>query len=111
MAPSMVLADVAASTAASWKPRSRIAWLNSSAEICPSAIASLKFPVYAPISSNACWILPDAPGIASLSWFQFSVVSFPWPAVCVRTMATLLYVSAVPPATALRLPAASASRS
>ena len=47
--------------------------------------------------------------MASASWFQFSVVSFPAPAVCVMTMATLLNVLALPPATALRLPAASAS--
>ena len=53
--------------------------------------------------------LPDAPGMASASWFQFSVVSFPAPAVCVMTMATLLNVSALPPATAFRLPAASVS--
>ena len=53
--------------------------------------------------------LPEAPGMASASWFQFSVVSFPAPAVCVMTMATLLNVLALPPATALRLPAASAS--
>ena len=59
----------------------------------------------------AFWSLPEAPGMASASWFQFSVVSFPAPAVCVSTMPTLSNVSALPPATALRLPAASASLS
>lgn len=54
----------------------------------------------------ASWSLPDAPGIASASWFQFSVVSLPAPAVWVSIMATLLNVSALPPATTLRLPAA-----
>ena len=55
--------------------------------------------------------MPLAPGIASDSWLKFSVVSLPWPAVWVSTMPTLLNVSALPPATALRLPAASASLS
>ena len=41
----MVLADVAASTAASVKPSDMIASLNSCAVICPSAIASRKLPV------------------------------------------------------------------
>ena len=45
VAPSMVLADVAASTAASVKPSDMIASLNSCAVICPSAIASRKLPV------------------------------------------------------------------
>ena len=76
-APSMVLVEVAASLATSVKPRSRIAWLNSWAVISPFAIASRKFPVYAPFLSRASWSLPDAPGIASANWFQFSVVSFP----------------------------------
>ena len=49
--------------------------------------------------------------MASANWFQFSVVSFPCPAVWVRTMPTLLNVSDDPPATAFRFPAASASRS
>lgn len=44
-APSNVLVDLAASTAASWKPRSMRAWLNSSAEISPFSMASRKFPV------------------------------------------------------------------
>lgn len=57
----------------------------------------------------ASWSFPDAPGMASASWFQFSVVSLPAPAVCVMTMPTDLKVSALPLATALRLPAASAS--
>ena len=63
------------------------------------------------MSLRACWILPLAPGIASDSWLKFSVVSLPCPAVWVSTMPTLLNVSALPPATALRLPAASASLS
>ena len=65
--------------------------------------------MYAPAFSSASWSFPEAPGIASESWFQFSVVNFPWPAVWVRTMPTLLNVSADPPATAFRFPAASAS--
>ena len=44
-APSMVLVLVAACLATSVMPRSSSAWLNSSAVIWPSAIASLKFPV------------------------------------------------------------------
>ena len=44
-APSKVEAEVAASFAASVMPRSMIAWLNSSAVICPSAMASRKLPV------------------------------------------------------------------
>ena len=110
MAPSMVAVDVAASLAASVMPRSMTALLNSSAETWPFSSASRKSPVYAPLALRASWSLPDAPGMASESWFQFSVVSLPAPAVCVMTMATLLNVSALPPATAFRLPAASASR-
>ena len=49
--------------------------------------------------------------MASASWFQFSVVSLPAPAVWVRTMPTEEKVWALPPATALRLPAAMASLS
>ena len=44
-APSMVDVDVAASLATSVIPRSMMAWLNSSAVIWPSAMASRKFPV------------------------------------------------------------------
>ena len=110
-APSMVEVDVAASRATSVMPRDRIASLNSSAVICPSAMASRKLPVYAPASASACWILPLAPGIASANWLKFSVVSLPWPAVWVRTIPTDLNVSALPPATAFRFPAASARRS
>ena len=47
--------------------------------------------------------------MASASWFQFSVVNFPAPAVWVSIIATLLKLSALPPATALRFPAASVS--
>ena len=43
--PSMVVALVAACTAASWKPSFMIASLNSCALISPSLIASLKLPV------------------------------------------------------------------
>ena len=107
MAPSKVSVEVAASRAASVKPRSMMARLNSSAVIRPFSIASRKLPVYAPFASRASWIFPEAPGMASASWFQFSVVSLPAPAVCVSTVATLRKVSALPPATALRLPAAS----
>ena len=107
MAPSMVLVDVAACFATSVMPRSMSAWLNSSAVIWPSAMASRKLPVYAPFLSIASWSLPDAPGMASANWFQFSVVSLPAPAVWVSTMATEPKVSALPPATAFRLPAAS----
>ena len=106
-APSMVLVEEAASTAASSKPSSMMAWLNSSAVISPFAIASRKSPVYAPFFFMASCRTPEAPGIASASWFQFSVVSLPAPAVWVRTIATDLNVSALPPATAFRLPAAS----
>ena len=109
MAPSMVLVDVAACFATSVMPRSSSAWLNSSAVISPLDMASRKLPVYAPFFSSASWSLPDAPGMVSASWFQFSVVNFPAPAVWVRTMATLLKLSALPPATALRFPAASVS--
>ena len=109
MAPSMVLVDVAACFATSVMPRSMSALLNSSAVISPFDMASRKLPVYAPFFSSASWSLPDAPGMASASWFQFSVVSFPAPAVCVSIIATLLKLSALPPATALRLPAASVS--
>ena len=103
----MVLVLLAASLATSLMPNCMIAWLNSSALISPFSIASLKLPVYAPFLSMASWSLPDAPGMASANWFQFSVVSFPAPAVWVSIMATLLNVSALPPATAFRLPAAS----
>ena len=106
-APSMVCVDVAASFATSVMPRSMMALLNSSAVISPFSMASRKLPVYAPAFNMASWSLPDAPGMASASWFQFSVVSLPAPAVCVITMATDLNVSAFPPATAFRLPAAS----
>ena len=109
MAPSMVLVEVAACLATSVMPRSSNAWLNSSAVISPLAIASRKLPVYAPALSSASCSLPDAPGIASVSWFQFSVVSLPAPAVWVSIIATDLNVSALPPATAFRLPAASVS--
>nr|UWF88930.1 MAG: hypothetical protein [Bacteriophage sp.] len=108
-APSMVCVLVAASLATSVMPRSMMALLNSSAVISPFSMASRKLPVYAPAFSMASWSLPAAPGMASVSWFQFSVVNFPAPAVCVMTMATLLNVSALPPATAFRLPAASVS--
>ena len=107
--PSMVVVLVAASFAASVMPNCMMALLNSSAVISPLAIASRKLPVYAPFFFIASWSLPDAPGMASDSWFQSSVVSFPAPAVWVSTMATLLKVSELPPATAFRLPAASAS--
>ena len=49
--------------------------------------------------------------MASLNWLKFSVVNLPWPAVWVRTIPTDRNVSAFPPATALRFPAASARRS
>ena len=107
MAPSMVEVLVAASLATSLMPRSMIAAENSSAVISPFSMASLKLPVYAPALSMDSWSRPAAPGMASVSWFQFSVVSLPAPAVWVMTMATLLNVSALPPATAFRLPAAS----
>ncbi len=74
-------------------------------------MASLKSPVYAPFFFMASWSLPDAPGMASAIWFQFSVVSLPAPAVWVRAMATDRNSFAPPPATAVRLPAASASLS
>ena len=106
-APSMVLVLLAASLATSLMPSCIIAWLNSSALISPFSIASLKLPVYAPLAFMASWSLPDAPGMASANWFQFSVVSLPAPAVWVSTMATEPKVSALPPATAFRLPAAS----
>ena len=109
IAPSNVAVEVAASLATSVMPSCMIAWLNSSADISPFSMASRKLPAYAPLAFMASWSLPDAPGMASASWFQFSVVSFPAPAVWVMTMPTLLKVSALPPATALRLPAASAS--
>ena len=109
MAPSMVAVEVAASLAASVMPRSMMARLNSSAEISPFSMASRKLPAYAPFALRASCSLPEAPGMASESWFQFSVVSLPAPAVWVMTMPTDLNVSALPPATALRLPAASAS--
>ena len=44
-APSKVFVDVAASMATSSIPRSRIAWLNSSAVISPFSMASRKLPV------------------------------------------------------------------
>lgn len=103
----MVEVLVAASLATSLMPRSMIAAENSSAVISPFSMASLKLPVYVPALSMDSWIRPAAPGMASVSWFQFSVVSLPAPAVWVMTMATLLNVSALPPATAFRLPAAS----
>ena len=109
MAPAMVAVEVAASLAASVMPRSMMARLNSSAEISPFSMASRKLPAYAPFALRASCSLPEAPGMASESWFQFSVVSLPAPAVWVMTMPTDLNVSALPPATALRLPAASAS--
>ena len=109
IAPSMVLVLVAASLATSLMPSWISAWLNSSAVISPLAIASLKLPVYAPLASMASWSLPEAPGMASASWFQFSAVSLPAPAVWVSIIATDLNVSELPPATALRLPAASVS--
>ena len=111
MAPLMVSVDVAASTAASWKPSDMMAALNSSAVISPFAMASAKSPVYAPASCRAFCMMPDAPGMASRSWFQFSVVSLPAPAVWVMTCETVEKVSELPPATALRLPAACVSRS
>ena len=111
MAPLMVSVDVAASTAASSKPSDMMAWLNSSAVISPLVSASEKSPVYAPASCKAFWMIPDAPGMASRSWFQFSVVSLPAPAVWVMTCETVEKVSELPPATALRLPAACVSRS
>ena len=106
-APSMVFVLDAASLATSLMPKSMMALLNSSADISPFSIASRKLPVYAPFLSMASWSLPEAPGIASANWFQFSVVSLPAPAVWVSIIATLLNVSALPPATAFRLPAAS----
>ena len=109
IAPSNVAVDSAAFLATSSMPSWSKAWLNSSAEIWPFSMASRKSPVYAPLSFMAFCSLPDAPGMASAIWFQFSVVSLPAPAVCVNAMATLLYASAPPPATAVRLPAASAS--
>ena len=109
IAPSMVLVDVAARTATSSMPSFCTAAKNSSALISPFSIALRKSPSKAPALRMASWSAPDAPGMASVSWFQFSVMSFPEPAVCVMTMPTLLNVSALPPATALRLPAASAS--
>ena len=45
IAPSMVWVLVAACLATSVIPRSSNAWLNSSAVICPSAMASRKLPV------------------------------------------------------------------
>ena len=108
-APSMVLVEVAACTATSCIPSFCTAAKNSSAEISPFSIASRKFPSKAPASRIACWSAPDAPGMASVSWFQFSVMSLPAPAVCVMTCPTLWNVPALPPATAFRLPAASAS--
>ena len=106
-APSMVFVLDAASLATSLMPKSMMALLNSSADISPFSIASRKLPVYAPFLSMASWSLPEAPGMASANWFQFSVVSLPAPAVWVSIIATLLNVSALPPATAFRLPAAS----
>ena len=107
----MVLVEVAACTATSCMPSCCTAAKNSSALISPLSIASRKLPSNAPAERMACWRAPDAPGMASVSWFQFSVVSLPMPAVCVSTMPTDLKVSTLPPATALRLPAASASLS
>ena len=106
-APSMVFVLDAASLATSLMPKSMMALLNSSADIAPFSIASRKLPVDAPFLSMASWSLPEAPGMASANWFQFSVVSLPAPAVWVSIIATLLNVSALPPATAFRLPAAS----
>ena len=103
----MVFVLDAASLATSLMPKSMMALLNSSADISPFSIASRKLPVYAPFLSMASWSLPEAPGMASANWFQFSVVSLPAPAVWVSIIATLLNVSALPPATAFRLPAAS----
>ena len=103
----MVFVLDAASLATSLMPKSMMALLNSSADISPFSIASRKLSVYAPFLSMASWSLPEAPGMASANWFQFSVVSLPAPAVWVSIIATLLNVSALPPATAFRLPAAS----
>ena len=110
-APSNVCVLSAALIAPSFMPSCMSASLNSCEVISPFAIASRKLPVYAPFLSIASWSLPEAPGIASASWFQFSVVSLPAPAVWVSIIATLLNVSLLPPATAFRLPAASASLS
>ena len=110
-APSNVCVLSAALMAPSFMPSCMSASLNSCEVISPFAIASRKLPVYAPFLSIASWSLPEAPGIASASWFQFSVVSLPAPAVWVSIIATLLNVSLLPPATAFRLPAASASLS
>ena len=109
MAPSKVSTDLAASTATGVPPICMTAALNSSAVISPSSMALRKLPVYAPACSSASCNLPDAPGMASVSWFQFSVVSLPAPAVCVMTMATLRMVSSAPPKAAFMLPAACVS--
>ena len=56
MAPSKVLVEVAAFMATSVMPRFWMAALNSSALICPSAMASLKVPMdssHAPIASSS----------------------------------------------------------
>ena len=87
--PSMVLVEVAASIATSCIPSCMTAALNSSALISPFSIASRKLPSKAPALRMASCSAPEAPGIASVSWFQFSVVSLPAPAVCVMTCATL----------------------
>ena len=108
-APSMVLVEVAACTATSCMPSFCTAAKNSSALISPFSIASRKLPSKAPASRMASCSAPDAPGMASVSWFQFSVMSLPEPAVWLMTCETLVKVSALPPATAFRLPAASAS--
>src|SRR6218665_1700720 len=109
IAPSKVVVLFAASTAIGSEPSFINAALNSSAVISPLAISSRKLPVNAPASERASISGPAAPGIALASWFQFSVVSFPAPAVCVSAIPTDRKVSALPPATAFKLPAASAS--
>ena len=108
-APSKVSVEVAACLATSVIPSCIMALLNSSAVICPLAIASRKLPVKAPFFFMASCNFPEAPGIASANWFQFSVVNLPAPAVWVNTIATDLKVSALPPATALRFPDACTS--
>ena len=106
IAPSKVFVDFAAATATGLLPSCMIALLNSAEVIFPFAMASRKSPVNAPFLRIWSCRTPDAPGMASASWFQFSVVSFPAPAVWVSIMATDLKVSAEPPDTAFRLPTA-----
>ena len=114
MAPSNVVVEVAASLATSVMPRFCSAWLNSSAVTSPADRASLNVPMessHAPISLSSFWIAPDAPGRALTIWFQSCAMSLPAPFTCVMALAKYPKLSELPPAAALRLPAACTSLS